>query len=156
MRTNGDRLGGVNGLGPTTQNYSVGLTVTFPAMEKFAIREQEAMQAANIRAGQAQYQAITTQLEAQFNAAQAMLNGARRVAANTPVEVTSARVALQQAAARYQSGLAPIDDVAQAQRLLVQAQIDDALARLNVWRARLQVETARGNICPMALQRWTC
>ena len=148
MLPDGARLGGVNGLGPTTQNYSVGLTVTFPVMDKFAIREQEAMQAANIRAGQAQYQVITTQLGAQFNAALAALNGARRVAANTPVEVTSARVALQQAAARYRSGLAPIDEVAQAQRLLVQAQIDDALARLNVWRARLQVETARGNIQP--------
>ena len=44
--------------------------------------------------------------------------------------------------------LAPIDDVAQARRLLVQAQIDDALARLNVWRARLQLAAARGDIQP--------
>ena len=135
MLTNGARLGGLNGLAPTTQNYGLGLTVTFPVMDRFAIREQEAMQSANIRAGQAQYQVIATNLQAQFNAALATLNGARRVAANTPVEVSSARAALQQATARYQSGLAPIDDVAQAQRLLVQAQIDDALARLNVWRA---------------------
>jgi outer membrane protein len=148
MLTNGDRLGALNGLAPTTQNYGLGLTVTFPVMDKFAIQEQEAMQSANIRAGQAQYQVITTTLQAQFNTAVATLNGARRVAANTPVEVSSARVALQQATARYQSGLAPIDDVAQAQRLLVQAQIDDSLARLNVWRARLEVETARGDIQP--------
>jgi outer membrane protein len=152
MLTDGARLGGVNGLGPTTQNYSVGLTVTFPVMDKFAIREQEAMQAANIRAGQAQYQVISTQLEAQFNAALATLNGARRVAANTPVEAASARAALRQAAARYQSGLAPIDDVAQTQRLVVQAEIDDALARLNVWRAQLQIETARGDIQPFLVE----
>ena len=117
-------------------------------MDGFAIREQAAVQSANIRAGQAQYSVITTNLQAQFDTALATLAGARRVAANTPVEVSSARVALQQATARYQSGLAPIDGVAQAQRLLVQAQIDDALARLNVWRGRLQVETARGNIQP--------
>ncbi len=148
MLTDGSRLGGLNGLAPTTQNYGVGLTVTFPAMDRFAIREQEAMQAANIRAGQAQYQVVTTNLQAQFNAALATLIGARRVAANTPVEVSSAQTALQQAAARYRSGLAPIDDVAQAERLLVQAQIDDALARLNVWRALLEVATARGDIQP--------
>ncbi len=148
MLTDGSRLGGLNGLAPTTQNYGVGLTVTFPVMERFAIREQEAMQTANIRAGQAQYQVVTTNLQAQFNAALAALSGARRVAANTPVEVSSAQTALQQATARYQSGLAPIDDVAQAQRLLVQAQIDDALARLNVWRATLQLATARGDIQP--------
>lgn len=148
LETDGARLGGWNGLAPTTQNYALGLTVTFPAMDRFAIHQEEAMQTANVRAGQAQVQLIATQLQAQFNAALATLAGARRVAANTPIEVTSARTALQQATARYQAGLAPIDDVAQAQRLLVEAQIDDALARLNVWRARLQVEMARGDIQP--------
>jgi outer membrane protein TolC len=148
MLTDGARLGGANGLAPTTQNYSVGLTVTFPVMDKFAIQEQEAEQAANIRAGQARYSLITTTMQAQFDAAVATMAGARRVAAETPVEVSSARAALQQATARYQSGLAPIDDAAQAQRLLAQAQIDDALAHLSVWRARLQIESARGNIQP--------
>lgn len=148
METNGTRLGGLNGLAPTVQNYGLGLTVTFPVMDRFALHEQESMQAANIRSGQAQLDLIATNLRAQFNAAVATLAGARRVAANTPVEVSSARTALQQATARYQSGLAPIDDVAQAQRLLVQAQIDDSLARLSVWRARLQIETARGDIQP--------
>lgn len=148
MLTDGGRLGGLNGMAPTVQNYDVGLTVTFPVMDRFAIREQEAMQAATIRSGQAQYSLITTTVQAQFDTALATLAGARRVAANTPVEVSSAQTAFQQAAARYQSGLAPIDDVAQAQRLLVQAQIDDALARLNVWRGTLQVATARGDIQP--------
>ena len=126
LLTDGSRLGGLNGLAPTTQNYAVGLTVTFPFMDRFAIREQEAIQAANIRAGQAQSAVIAANLQAQFNAALATLNGARRVAATTPIQVSSARTAMQQATARYQSGLSPIDDVAQAQRLLVQAQIDDA------------------------------
>ncbi len=148
IEASGTRLGGWNGLGPTVQNYSVGLTVTFPAMDRFAIREQEAMQAANVRAGKAQYDLIATNLQAQFDAALALLKGSRRVAANTPVEAASARAALDQATARYRAGLAPIDDVAQAERLMVQARIDDALARLSVWRARLQVETERGDIQP--------
>jgi outer membrane protein TolC len=152
LQTDGSRLGGLNGLGPTVPNYGVGLTVTFPAMDRLALRDQKKIQSANIRAGQAQYQVIAVKLQAQFDAALAVLAGARRVAANTQVEVSSARVALEQATARYQSGLAPIDDVAQAQRLLAQAQIDDALARLNVWRARLQVETARGDIQPFLTQ----
>jgi len=152
LLNDGSRLGGLNGLAPTTQNYGVGLTVTFPAMDRFAIREQEAVHSASIRAGQARYQLIATNLQAQFNAALATLTGARRVAANTPVEVSSAQTALQQATARYQSGLSPIDAVAQAQRLLVQAQIDDALARLSVWRALLAVATARGDIQPFLTQ----
>jgi outer membrane protein TolC len=71
------------------------------------------------------------------------------VAGDTPIEVSSAQTALEQATARYRAGLAPIDDVAQAQRLLVQARIDDALARLNVWRAKFQVATARGDLQPV-------
>ena len=152
LETNGRRLGELNGLAPTTQNYSVGLTVTFAAMDRFALREQEAEQAATIRAQQAQYQVIAKELQAKYDAAQAMLAGARRVAANTPVEVASARAALDQATARYQSGLAVIDDVAQAQRVLVQAQIDDAIAHLNVWRALLDLETARGDIQPFVTE----
>ena len=78
----------------------------------------------------------------------AALAGARRVAANTPVGLSAARTAFEQATARYQSGLAPIDDVAQAQRLLVAGPDRRRLARLSVWRALLEVETARGDIQP--------
>ena len=148
LETSGGRLGGWNGLAPTYQNYALGLTVVFPFMDRFAIHEQQVAQVASVRAGEAQYNLIALNLRAQFNAALATLAGARRVAANTPVEVTAARSALEQATARYQSGLAPIDDVAQAQRLVVQAQIDNSLARLNVWRALLQIATARGDLQP--------
>jgi len=148
LETDGARLGGLNGLVPTTANFGLGLTVTFSAMDRFAIHEQEAIQAANIRAGQAQYDAIAVKLRARYNTALANLSGARKVAANTPVAIASGRTAVDQATARYQSGLAPIDDVALARRLLVEAQIDDALARMNVWRARLEVAAARGDIQP--------
>src|SRR5581483_1404347 len=53
-----------------------------------------------------------------------------------------------QATARYQSGLGTIDQVAEAQRLLTQAEIDDALARLGVWRGLLGLATAAGDIQP--------
>jgi len=148
LENNGERLGALNGLAPTTENYGVGVTVTFPFMDRYAIREQQAAQSANLRAAQAQSQVIATKLGAQYNAAVASLAGARRVAVITPTEITSAQATLDQATARYQSGLATIDDVAQAQRLLVASRIDDALARLSVWRARLEIDTARGDIQP--------
>ena len=71
-----------------------------------------------------------------------------RIAANTPVQVSAARAATQQATARYQAGLGTIDEVAEAQRLLTQAEIDDALARLSVWRGLLGVAAAAGDIQP--------
>jgi outer membrane protein len=145
---NGTNLGGVNGLAPTTQNVALGLTVTFPVTDRASIRAREAEQSANLRAETARYQQIATDLKARWNAAVATLAGARNVAANTPIQVTAARTATEQATARYQSGLGNIDAVAEAQRLLAQAEIDDALARLAVWRGLLGIAVAAGDLQP--------
>jgi outer membrane protein TolC len=146
--TNGARLGRLNGLAPDTQNYALGFTVTFPIFDFASIHAREAGQSATIRAETARYQQITTDLTARWNAAVAALDGARKVAANTPTEVSSANVANQQSNARYQSGLGTVVEVADTQRLLTQAEIDDALARLGVWRALFGVAAAAGNIQP--------
>jgi outer membrane protein len=146
--TNGDRLGGLNGLAPDTQNYAVGFTVTFPVFDRSSIHAREAVQEANIHAETARYEQIATDLKAQWNAATATIAGARRIAANTPVQVSAARATVEQTTARYQAGLGTIDAVAEAQRLLAQSEIDDALARLNVWRGLLAVAAAAGDIQP--------
>lgn len=145
---NGTNLGGLNGLAPTTQDYALGFTVTFPVMDRASIQAKEAGQSANIRAETARYQQIATDLKARWNVAVATLAGARNVAANTPVQVAAARAATEQATARYQSGLGNIDAIAEAQRLLTQAEIDDALARLGVWRSLLGVAAAAGDLQP--------
>jgi outer membrane protein TolC len=147
-QTDGTRLSGANGLAPDTQNYAVGFTITFPFLDRASIRAKEAGQTATIRAETARYQQLTTELTARENAAAATLEGSRRIAANTPIAVTAATAASQQASARYQAGLGTIVEVADAQRLLTQAEIDDALARLSVWRALLLIASASGNIQP--------
>ena len=149
---NGDRLGGLNGLGPNVQNYALGFSVTFPVFDIASIRARESVQSANIRAQTARYQQIATDLRARWNAAEARLTGARSIAANTPVQVRAARAAAEQATARYRSGLANIDEVAEAQRLETQAEIDDALARLAIWRGLLEIATAAGDIQPFLFE----
>jgi outer membrane protein TolC len=61
-------------------------------------------------------------------------------------------MATDQATARYQAGLANIDELAEAQRLLTQAEIDDVLARLGVWRGLLRIATAAGDLQPFLLE----
>ena len=145
---NGNLQGGLNGLGPTTQNFAVGLTVTFPAMDLPALRAREAGQAAAIRAQTARAEQIATDLRAQWNRAVAMEKGARRIAANTPVQLAAARTSVRQTTARYQAGLANIEALAEAQRILAQAEVDDSLARLSVWRGLLAIATAAGDLQP--------
>ena len=147
-RTDGARLGGLNGLAPNIQNYAVGVSVTFPIMDLAATRAREAAQSSTIRAQTARSAQIVLELRTRWNIALAQLQGARRIAANTPVQVAAARAATQQSTARYESGLGTIDQVAEAQRLLSQAEIDDALAHLNVWRALLGLATAAGDLQP--------
>jgi outer membrane protein TolC len=149
---NGTRLGGLNGLGPSVQNYALGFTVTFPVFELPSLRAREAAQTATIRAQTARSEQIATELRAQWNIAVAMVEGARRVAANTPVQVEAARAAVQQATARYQAGLGNVTEVADAQRLLTQSEIDDALARLGVWRGLLRLAAAAGDIEPFVAE----
>ena len=144
----GERLGGANGLAPTVANAALGFSVTFPIMDLASIRAREAAQSAAIRSQTARADQIAVDLQAQWNRATAAYAGARRIAANTPIQVKAARDATQQATARYQAGLGNIDEVAEAQRLLTQAEIDDALARLNVWRALLNIAAATGSLDP--------
>ena len=150
--TNGERLGGLNGLAPNFQNYALAFSVTFPIMDLPALRAREAAQSATIRSEAARAQQIAVDLRAQWNRAVAALGGARRIAANTPVQVAAARAATRQATARYQAGLGNIDEVAEAQRLLTQAEIDDVLARLSVWRGLLGIATAAGDIQPFVAE----
>lgn len=150
--TNGDRLGGANGLAPNFQNYALGFSVNFPILDLPALRAREAEESAAIRAQTARSAQIAVDLRAQWNRGVAVLQGARQIAANTPTQVSAARAAAQQATARYESGLGNIDAVAEAQRLLTQAEIDDALARLNVWRGLLGIATAAGDIQPFVAE----
>ena len=150
--TDGRLLGGLNGLAPSVQDYALGFTVSFPVADLPAVQAREAAQSAAVRAQAARSQQIATDLRAQWNIAVATVQGARRIAANTPVQVSAARAAADQATARYKSGLGNIDEVAEAQRLLTQAEIDDALARLGVWRGLLAVATAAGDIRPFVAE----
>lgn len=146
IQPDGSTGGAASGLGPNIQNWGLGLSLTFPAFDFASLRARKSVQAAEERTEAARYEQVVRDLNGQLAKAQAALNGARRVAQNTPLQLAAARDAERQATARYQAGLANIVEVAEAQRLLTQAEIDDALARLAVWRAALQVAAARGDV----------
>jgi outer membrane protein len=145
---NGVFAAGLNGLGLERTNWVAGVTVTFPLMDYFSLRGEKRIEAANQRAEEAHYEQTLQDLSGQAAEAQVKLEGARRVAANTPIELQAAREGETQARARYESGLATVVEVAEAQSLLVQAEIDDRLARLNIWLGLEGVAAAQGNLQP--------
>jgi outer membrane protein len=144
----GNFLGGTNGLGLDRSNWATGVTVTFPVFDIFTIRSRKAVEAANERAEAARYDQTLQDLTGQFRKAQASLEGARHVAENTPLELDAARATENQERARYQAGLATLVDVADAQSLLVQAETEDAVARLAVWQNLAAVAASQGDLQP--------
>jgi outer membrane protein TolC len=64
------------------------------------------------------------------------------------VQLAAAQQSEAQARARYDAGLATLNEIADAQSLLAQAEMQDQLARVDVWRALLAAALARGSVAP--------
>jgi outer membrane protein len=137
-----------NGLWPQVPNWAIGASVTFPAFDVFSINARKKVEAQNEIAESARYDRAMQTLTTQEAKARALLKAATEIAKNTPVEREAATQGESQARARYQNGLASVTEVAEAQRLLAQAEADDAVARLGVWRALLAAAQARGDLTP--------
>jgi outer membrane protein TolC len=140
--------GARTGLGPNIHNWGLGITMTLPVTEYLTLRVKREAEAARERTESARLLQVRQDLAGKLERAKAMLNGAKQIARNTPVQLEAARANVEQATARYKAGLAGVVDVAEAQRLLAQTEIDDALARLQIWRALLSIAAAQGDLKP--------
>jgi outer membrane protein TolC len=146
----GTLLSGARGLVDLdASNWAAGVTATFPLFDWFSVRQRRRIEAETERAELATYDRIVQELSSQSEQARAEIEGARRVAANTPIQLASARVLDQQSRARYDAGLATIIEVADAQRLLLQSEVGDAVARLGVWQALVADAAARGDFADL-------
>jgi outer membrane protein TolC len=146
---NGQLDGGFSGLGLDRANWAAGVQVVFPnAFDFSSLRARKAAAAASARAETALYDEALLAVTSQQQMATAMVQAARAVAANTPVQLSAAQQSESQARARYQAGLASIVEVADAQSLLAQAEMQDQLAHIDVWRAMLAQAAAQGTFAP--------
>jgi outer membrane protein len=137
-----------NGLWLQVPNWAIGASVTFSAFDIFSINARQRVERQNELAGSAAYERTIDSLTTQDTKARALVKAATEIARNTPIEREAAAAGEVQARARYQNGLTSVTDVAEAQRLLAQAEADDAVARLGVWRALLAAAQARGDLTP--------
>ncbi|MGC2765345.1 MAG: TolC family protein, partial [Candidatus Acidiferrum sp.] len=143
----GSIIGNWNGAAPARGNWVAGVSILFPDVFAFKARsEEEQISKANEHSLQARYDQTIQDLTGQIQAARDQLKGAELIAQETPTELASARQSEAQSKARYQSSLATLVEVAEAENLLAQAEMDDAIARLNVWRELFGVAYAQGNL----------
>jgi len=141
--------GGADGLGLERTNWAVGVQVVFPNVFDFSsLHARQAAASALTRAEGARYDESVLTVTAQQRAAEAMVDAARAIAQNTPIQLAAAQQSESQARARYDAGLAGIVEVAEAQNLLVAAEFQNGVARVDVWRSLLARAIAQGNIAP--------
>lgn len=134
------------GLIPDVANWGVGLVLSWPILESFAVRARVKTAMAKQTLILAQQEEATQAIRTQVDAARATLTAAHAVLEHTPSALQAARATEQQALARYKAGLVRILDVADAQRLLAQTETEDALARINILRARLLLARSLGDL----------
>jgi outer membrane protein len=141
--------GGSDGLAPERANWAAGVQIQFPNVFDFSgLRARKAAAAAVERASAALYDEAVLTISTGQQAAAAVLQSTRAVAANTPIQLAAAQQSEAQARARYNAGLATLLEVADAQGLLAQAEVQDELARVAVWRALLGAAVAQGDLAP--------
>jgi outer membrane protein TolC len=138
--------GGANGLAPNFYNWGLGFSVNFTLTDLATIKPRREVELAHERTEQARLEQIQTDLTARLAKARALIEGARQVAAVTPLALDAARATETQATARYRAGLGTLVEVAEAQRIRTQAEIDSALARLGIWRGLLEAAIASGSL----------
>jgi outer membrane protein len=149
---NGQLRGGLHGLLPNTSNYAMGISATFPAFDFFTIRARRRIEEGNEGVERARLEQTIQGLKGQYARAQALIDGALRIAQETPNQLKAAQDAENLTRERYKFGLATVTEVAEVQRLLAQAEVDNAVAHLNVWRALLVAARLQGDLKPFLLQ----
>jgi outer membrane protein len=133
---------------PQNANYVVGFGIDFPIMNYYPIKAKERGARQNELAEHANYDLAIQEITRNNARARVLLDNARRLANETPVLITAARDNEMKASERYRVGLSNVLEVAEAQRILQNALVQDAVAQVRIWRALLAAAYANGDLKP--------
>ncbi len=136
------------GLIPTVPNYQVALIVNWNFLDWFRLKAEKKVQNMRVEAQRQEYNLVLMNLKAEDARSRSRLQVAIDIAQNMPVQVDAAEQASRQAQARYKAGLSSVAQVAEANQVLAQSRMQEAVAEVGVWRAMLSVAAAHGDIGP--------
>lgn len=139
---------GVSGIFPVIPNWNVGLMIDLPFLDIIRIKAEKKVVLERISAAQHAYDLVLQGLRRDDVQARATVRAAVALAANMPVQVEAATLAAKQAQARYEAGLATIAQVAEANQILADSRVKEAVANVGVWRALLSVANVHGDLQP--------
>ena len=136
------------GILPQNANYIAGFGIDFPFLSYYEIKAKERIAQQSEADEKANYDLAVQKILKKDARAMVLLNKAHRLADETPALVTAAKENELKATERYRVGLSNVLEVAEAQRILQNALVQDAVAQVRIWRALLSVSYANGDLKP--------
>jgi outer membrane protein len=138
----------VSGVIPVVPNYQVAMIINWNFLDYFRLKAEKKVQNERIIQQKYDYDLVLQNLRAEDVRSRARVKTAISLAANMPVQVEASMQAARQAEARYQTGLGAVAQVAEANQVLAQSRMQEAVARVGVWRALLSVSAVHGDLRP--------
>jgi outer membrane protein len=117
-------------------------------MEYFPLRAQKDMARSNELAARADFELAMQILEKKDARARILLAQTRRIADETPKLVEAAQVREVKVLKRYSTGLVNFVELADAEKALAAAEVEDAIAQVDVWRSILHLAYVQGDLAP--------
>ncbi len=139
----------VSGVLPTIPNYQLAMIINWNFLDIIRLRQEKKVQMERIYQQQQDYNLVLQNLRTEDIQSRARVQAALALAENMPIQVHAAEVASRQAEARYKTGLGSVAQVAQATETLAQSRVQEAIAKVGVWRALLFVASVHGDLKPL-------
>lgn len=136
----------LSGLGFRAYDYMLGFTTLWKISDIFRTKHEFKAQQFRTKSYQEQYNQNLLRLKGQQEDAGLQYRQALEIVRQTPLQLNAAQSAYNQADSRYQAGLSNIFELTQAVTVLNRAEIDQVIARNNVWRAALLKSAAKGDL----------
>jgi outer membrane protein len=127
-------------------NYGAGVQLSFPILQFAKVNLQKKQYRSLLKADEDQLSQVSVNLQRQVETAQSNYHQNLLIAAQAPVQSRAARLSYEGLRLSYQSGLVDFTRLTQGQYQLLNAEMMEANAYLQVWRSLLDIGVAKGNL----------
>jgi outer membrane protein len=127
-------------------NYGAGLQLSFPVLSFSKVNIRKKQYRSLLRADQDQLAQVSVNLQRQVQTAESNYGQNLLIAGQAPVQSKAARLSYEGLRLSYQSGLVDFTRLTQGQYQLLNAEMMEANAYLQVWRSLLDIGVSKGNL----------
>lgn len=127
-------------------NYGAGVQLSFPILQFARVNIERKQYRSLLLADQEQLSQVSMNLQRQVETAQSNYRQNLLVASQAPVQSRASRLSYEGLRLSYQSGLVDFTRLTQGQYQLLNAEVMEAGAYLQVWRALLDIAVSKGDL----------